>query len=134
MKKKSTQKWAILTVALLVITSMVTVNLTKHKSMSRAEYEQYLSSEKQKVTIYSKEQLADIPKPTHPDQAALQNYFMTFDPEEQRVPLERLREAYQNTRDLQHSSLKSGVSPFEWEFTPSNMGGRTRAFIWDPNE
>jgi hypothetical protein len=70
-----------------------------------------------------------------PDMAALQNYYMTMDPELKRVPTERLYDAYQQTKELllQKKNNKSSTD-LEWTETGSNMGGRTRALMWEPGD
>jgi photosystem II stability/assembly factor-like uncharacterized protein len=91
----------------------------------RDSWEQYLSDEYQK-----------IPAPAgKPDMAALQNYYMTIDPELKRVPSERLYSAYLKTREfLIQKGNKISPTDLEWIETGSNMGGRTRAIMWDPND
>lgn len=68
--------------------------------------------------------------------AALQNYYMTVDPELLRVPLERLFPARMEAeRRLGEQSRKStGLPPMIWEEMDSDMGGRSRAVMWDPND
>ncbi|NOX46671.1 MAG: T9SS type A sorting domain-containing protein [Chlorobi bacterium] len=73
-------------------------------------------------------------KPDHPEFAALQNYFMTFDPAENRVPVERLAVANKYTIQLQQQNNLKSTNLIEWEQTGSNMGGRTRGIMWDPND
>ncbi|MCF8378288.1 MAG: T9SS type A sorting domain-containing protein [Bacteroidales bacterium] len=69
-----------------------------------------------------------------PDLAALQNYFMTIDPELKRVPTERLYNAYIKTKELRSAvDYKTTMGP-GWTETGSDMGGRTRAIVWDPND
>ncbi len=108
-------------------------NLTKQNN--RSEYEKFLQNEYKNIPSISDEVLKDVPKPTHPDKAALQNYFMTIDPNERRVPVERLKIAYNKTLAIQKSShLKTVSSDIQWEEIPSNMAGRTRAMMYDPND
>lgn len=68
--------------------------------------------------------------------AALQNYYKTIDPQEMRVPMERLRPAFDLTLKkkslLKHKSF-TGLST-NWIELKSNAGGRTRAVMWDPND
>lgn len=91
----------------------------------RESWEQYLADEYQKI-------------PTNadgPEMAALQNYYMTIDPQLQRVPSEKLYNAYLKTKDLQlQKENKNASSDLEWIKTGSNMGGRTRAIMRDPND
>jgi len=78
--------------------------------------------------------LKDVPKPGQPQMAAIQNYFMTLDPKEGRVPLERLEAAYNRTMELQqNATLKTDANTLEWDIVSSTMGGRTRCIVYDPS-
>ncbi len=99
----------------------------------REQYEKFLLKQMQEVEQETAK-MADLPKPGQPEMAAIQDYFMTLDPAEGRVPLDRLKTAWKQTRELQHSSyLQSSTIPLEWNIVPSNMGGRTRCITIDPN-
>ncbi|MBN3034613.1 MAG: T9SS type A sorting domain-containing protein [Bacteroidales bacterium] len=69
-----------------------------------------------------------------PDMASLREYLMTMDPKEQRVPAERLALARQQTAEMIESGRSSGRMLPEWEEWQADMGGRTRAMMWDPND
>lgn len=59
----------------------------------------------------------------------------TKDPELGYVPRERLRVAYDEMLSLQGKKGKAALSNLHWkECGPSNVGGRTRAILWDPND
>ena len=66
-----------------------------------------------------------------PGMAAFHDFLMTFDPATGTVPRERLVRANETTRAL--ASLKTG-NPIIWQGYPSDMGGRTRALMYDPND
>jgi hypothetical protein len=69
-----------------------------------------------------------------PDMASLQNYYMTYDPALNAVPAGRLYDSYRYTLELKEElKYKSSANNFEWNETGSDMGGRTRAFMKDPN-
>jgi len=69
-----------------------------------------------------------------PGMAAYQDFFTTMDPALSRVPMERLYKTYEELKEAAgNGSLKSGRE-LDWSFVPSNMGGRTRCLMWDPNE
>lgn len=72
------------------------------------------------------EQAAD-----EPGIAAYHDFLMTFDPSTGTVPRERLVAALKTTRSL--ASLKQSNQIF-WQGYPSDMGGRTRAIMYDPND
>jgi len=68
--------------------------------------------------------------------AAFQNYIQTLDPATQRVPQERLYDAWTQTKSMHNagSALKTSDDPVIWHEYPSNTGGRARAIMWDPND
>jgi hypothetical protein len=69
-----------------------------------------------------------------PDMAALQDYYMTLDPALGRVPQDRRLKAWTETSRRAQLQAKSTNSLINWSIIPSNMGGRTRALLWDPND
>ncbi|KAF0131753.1 MAG: PDK repeat-containing protein [Bacteroidetes bacterium] len=76
--------------------------------------------------------IKEIPKADRPDVAAIQNYFQTLDPQLGYVPLKRQYAAYQETKKIAASGLKN--SGIQWNGTRAEMGGRTRAIMFDPND
>ncbi|MDZ7742574.1 MAG: hypothetical protein U5Q03_12685 [Bacteroidota bacterium] len=128
---------AIIHYSLLPVISIVLLGLYQFsidKADPREAYEQFLLAEYKNVPQLSEEELKEMDKPTRPDLAAIQDYFMTLDPALGRVPNERLKDAFLQTRSLQqHASLKS-TNSISWEGTGANMGGRTRAMMFDPND
>jgi photosystem II stability/assembly factor-like uncharacterized protein len=66
-----------------------------------------------------------------PGAAAFQEYLMTLDPETGSVPRHRLLDAYRETKRME--SLKS-TNDITWQGTGAEMGGRTRALMFDPND
>ncbi len=90
----------------------------------REKYEAYLAKEYQKLAKQVE------PAVDQPGLAALQDYYATMDPVSKRIPKERLLQAWQTLR----SETKSTSDEIEWNIVPSNMGGRTRAIMWDPND
>jgi two-component system OmpR family response regulator len=66
--------------------------------------------------------------------ASIQDYFMTLDPETGATHPERLLAAYKETKALTQQTKFKSASSLEWEGTDANMGGRTRAIMWDPND
>jgi hypothetical protein len=67
----------------------------------------------------------------HPGMAAYQDYLMTLDPTLGYVPRERLFQAYQQTRQMM---AMKGTSSVQWSGTETEMGGRTRMIMFDPND
>ena len=98
----------------------------------RDKYESFLLSKYQTIPNHTKEELENIPKPEHPHLATFQNFFMSLDPALGYVPSERLHRAFNETRNIQREMSDS--RSIDWESIPSNMGGRTRAIMFDPND
>lgn len=69
-------------------------------------------------------------KMDNPDQAAFRNFLQTVDPEERRVPIERL---YKAQNEISKNQFRS-ESKLVWWQIPTVMGGRTRTLTWDPND
>nr|NQU91338.1 hypothetical protein [Bacteroidota bacterium] len=115
----------ILTLILLFLSTSIILILycILPKNEPRNAWDQYLLGEYKKMPVGA----------DNPDMAALQNYYMTIDPELKSVPNERLYEAYKYTRKLQSGNPIKPTS-LEWTETGSNMGGRTRAIMLDPKD
>ena len=96
----------------------------------RAKYEKFLQDEYKNIPNYSKKDLKNIPKPEHPDLASYQDYFRIVDPLLKYVPFERLKTALKYKLTFENSSRYN----VDWKNTGSNMGGRTRALKFDPND
>jgi len=99
---------------------------------SRLDYEDFLLSQYKMIPSHTKEELKNIPKPEHPHMATFQNFFMSVDPKLGYVPSERLHDALLETRLIQQEQEPS--RRVTWNNVPSNMGGRTRAIMFDPND
>jgi len=103
------------------------------KQDKREKYAQFLHEKAANMELPSDKDLAEMPEPTHPDKAKLQDYFMTHDPATGVVPKERLLQVYQDVKS--NNSYKStNDAELEWQGTSAEMGGRTRAIMWDPND
>ena len=99
---------------------------------SRLDYEDFLLSQYKMIPSHTEEELKNIPKPEHPHMATFQNFFMSVDPKLGYVPSERLHDALLETRLIQQEQEPS--RRVTWNNVPSNMGGRTRAIMFDPND
>lgn len=133
MKKKHLPGLLILgTLTLLVTLSLIFTTLLEQGD-PRGNYEKWIMAQA-KAAQSGLEDMEDVPRPGQPEMAAVQDYFMTLDPAEGRVPLERLQAAYRDIRDTRYHRLKSGTQPLDWNIISSNMGGRTRCIAYDPND
>ncbi|WP_420318870.1 T9SS type A sorting domain-containing protein [Ekhidna sp.] len=76
-----------------------------------------------------------IPKKDRPDLAMQQNFLMTVDPETRTVPVERLVKAFKEKKTYLSGRSSASIPGITWtERGPNNVGGRTRALMWDPND
>ena len=100
----------------------------------RAAYEDYLRTAYDQMPTEEPQVMNDdhTVKPDRPDLAAFNDYIKTLDPATGTVPRERLMQANLLTRQLMN--LKSGVDEPVWEHHPTDMGGRARVLIFDPND
>ena len=115
----------------LVVLSFIIFLLISGPNKERNHYERFLLSQYTLIPSYTESQLEKIPKPEHPHMSTFQNFFMTLDPSLGYVPSARLHDAFLETRHAQSSSSSRGIM---WNNVPSNMGGRTRAIMYDPND
>ena len=105
--------------------------IINNQDQSRIRYEKFLLSQYKNIPSHSEAELKEIPKPEHPHMATFQNHFMSLDPALGYVPSDRLHEAFIRTREMQNELSDREI---EWQNVPSNMGGRTRAIMFDPND
>ena len=84
------------------------------------------------IPDYTEDELESIPKPEHPHAGKFQDRYMTLDPNLGYVPRERLNDAFLQTKSLQN--LNRDSREIIWNNVQSNMGGRTRTAMYDPND
>ncbi len=113
---------------IIVTTFILCLTLILIKDNSRDEFEEILLNKYKGIPFYTEEELANIPKPDQPHLGAYQNNFMIFDPELGYVPSERLIDAFGIKERLPQNRST------QWNSIDSNMGGRTRTFMFDPND
>jgi photosystem II stability/assembly factor-like uncharacterized protein len=111
-----------------LITSFILLRKNQHE---REKYETFLLENSRNATISkSGEESKSLDEP---QMASFQDFLQTVDPKEKRVPVERLHRAYRDFMASQaNGSLKDG-NPLQWDIVQSNMGGRTRVVMYDPN-
>ena len=114
------------------IISIVTLTIINNNKNLRFQYELFLLEEYKVIPNYSEKELDNIPKPEHPHMAIFQNNFMTLDPKLGYVPSSRLNKAFIKTREIQSSNREE--RQISWSNISSNMGGRTRTLMFDPND
>ncbi|MCF8368874.1 MAG: T9SS type A sorting domain-containing protein [Bacteroidales bacterium] len=128
-------KWILILLILSFAVFLFNLNLfTKVDQMiTRLDFEEFLNTKVKEylstVKVQDAEALSD-----NPEMAALQDYLSTVDPKLKRVPKERLQEAYKVSKHLAALKGNSDFDLIEWQSTESNIAGRTRALMWDPND
>ena len=127
-----TRSWFLLLIAALFTGSILFIQTNKLDK--REKHEQFLAEKMAALPRYSEEELEKMPKPTQPDMASIQDYFMTLDPETGATHPERLFTAFEETKALKQKAMFKSTNSLEWEGTSAEMGGRTRAIMWDPND
>jgi PKD repeat protein len=86
------------------------------------------------VLNLDKVDVKSIPKYDRPDLAYIHDYMRHMDPTLGYVPNEKRNQAIEIVHDITPNQNRA-ISNFEWvERGPNNIGGRTRAIMWDPND
>lgn len=121
---------------LLTTTILLTNNKADKDKQAFAEYIQ--NHEYNNRASFSNEELKKIPKKDRPDLANEREFLLTMDPDLKRPAPERLTPII-NYVNVKRAELKTkslpGSSGYEWEERgPNNVGGRTRALMFDPND
>jgi hypothetical protein len=119
-----------LTVAILLIIAGLFFTNNEDK---RQQYALSIQEELKAFQNQLSKEVTDEKALGQPDMAALQDYYQTMDPLERRVPQERLVMARKQMKEMQVQSSFKSTQAIEWQNIPSNMGGRTRSLMWDPN-
>jgi photosystem II stability/assembly factor-like uncharacterized protein len=119
-------------IAAITLFSLITSFILLRKNQNeREKYETFLLENGRKVD--KSKSTGESKSLDEPQIASFQDFLQTMDPEEKRVPVERLHQAYNDLRASQdNANLKDG-NPLQWDIVPSNMGGRTRTIMYDPN-
>ncbi|PLX00627.1 MAG: hypothetical protein C0591_00955, partial [Marinilabiliales bacterium] len=119
----------------LVFLSISAIVLFNQKNTDpRADYEKFLL-EKAAFHANAEGSKTAMESPDKPEMAAFQEFVKTVDPQLGYVPKERLWKSYQTTLEIEEKAqtLRDGPN-IEWQGTEANMGGRTRALMFDPND
>lgn len=103
------------------------------QTCKRINYEKFLKEKLLPFEKYSAGKVK-IHEPDQPDVASMQDFFMTVDPELGYIPKERLSKAYRELRNNRAFKSGNSNSSLQWSEVPSDIGGRTRAIMWDPND
>lgn len=120
---------------MVIAASVCIVLITRNaKPDARKDYEKFLVSEYKGLPAIEPavEKGSGKEEMDRPDEAAFAEYVKTLDPAIKAVPSERIIAANKATDAL--GSLKSGMDQLTWNTQPTNMGGRTRTLMFDPND
>jgi len=121
-----------LTLLILLVFSSIREN-SKVSKAERLNYENFLKEHpfNNRPHMSKRDWKKKYAKKDRPDLAAEQNFLMTLDPATGQVPRERLIQAFEQAE----ISKASRTVTVEWvEHGPDNVGGRTRAVMFDPND
>ncbi|MEP0984984.1 T9SS type A sorting domain-containing protein [Ekhidna sp.] len=126
--KKILSNLSVLALALLPLTYLF------QKESPREDWKAYLKSHPySQNSNLSVSDLEKLPKRDRPDLAMQQNFLMTVDPKTGEVPVDRLVKAFEKQKSFR--AQYDVISNVTWvEKGPNNIGGRTRALMWDPND
>ena len=118
----------------MIVASCMVVSTILYKdtvSFKRARFE---FSTRNNVGLFYKTKLngKEGPATDHPDMAALQEHLSTMDPATGKVPRQKLLTAWLETKSIQ--SEKAASALLQWTGYSADMGGRTRAMMFDPND
>jgi hypothetical protein len=97
----------------------------------RNQYEVLLAALNKKAPVREKENGRKESAVDEPEMADYHDFLMTFDPATGTIPRERLVTAMKQTQNLAFLKQSSAI---QWQGYPSDMGGRTRAIMYDPND
>ena len=102
----------------------------------RGRYEQFILKKASAFSEATEKQQDELKPPDEPDMAAFQEYIKTLDPALGYVPKNRLLDAYKYTTKIEQAqkAMRDYEPPLDWTGTGANMGGRTRAIMFDPND
>lgn len=104
----------------------------------REQYTQYINNHPFSKDKIDPRLMDEMDKKDRPDLAMRQNFLMTMDPKTKTVPTDRLVNAFQRLKSYQQGKSNqkfSAIPNIVWqERGPNNVGGRTRAIMWDPND
>lgn len=138
------RNYALLFVCTLILLALV-VGLNRYTSPAEEQepdpgvpaieaYEAFLAQHPYTLRApMSRAELKAIPKADRPDLAMEQDFLRTMDPKTGTVPRERLWVANALAADLKQIARRNQPTSVWTERGPNNVGGRTRALMFDPN-
>ena len=122
---------------LIVALSFVSQTEINTKRIERFEFEKFIKTHEYSVRKHIPEkELKKIPKAERPDLAYEQDFLATLDPALGYPPVKKLLPIYSQVKAFNNNiTLAPGGTTSPWvERGPNNVGGRTRAIMYDPND
>ena len=130
MKKSKSLKILSLLIVLIIVGCFIKIKMPEFK---RYQYEKFLLSDLNSINYKYDDEKGTKLLMDKPEMAGIQDYYMTIDPELKRVPHERRVKAIKETK--KRAKIKSDLTDrYIWNEVPSNMGGRVRSIMFDPND
>ena len=127
-----TKKIYLFAIGLTIIGAGLTGYQAWHHNSQRSSYEHFIRKTCDHFQVTRPAVTENISRMDQPDMAALDEFLKTVDPATKNVPTERLINAYRQTETLEN--LKTGGDALTWTAHPTDMGGRTRTLMFDPND
>lgn len=118
-------------VILIILTLHLNVVNRVEQAVSRIDFEAFINEQLARYVARSQVADGNDIKADDPDKAAMRDYLLTMDPETKRIPKERLKTALAKTKELKAANAYKSSNNLQWEGTLSDLGGRTRAVMWD---
>ena len=100
----------------------------------RQQFESFLENHPYNNIELSDEEIEKLPKKDRPDLAFMQDFLRTLDPALGRPAPERLYPIIKSLNDAQNNASNKTTTITWEERGPTNVGGRTRGIMFDPND
>ncbi|WP_375562299.1 T9SS type A sorting domain-containing protein [Bernardetia sp. OM2101] len=154
------RKYSLLSISLVGVALLLLIGIASHFIWNNVSINEQLLSDnqgfevtklegKEKYAYYkalytkykgwTKKDLKKIPKKDRPDLAALQDYLRTADPNTGDIPFDASIKANELTdvkvQEIRNNPNQRAITGVNWlERGPDDVGGRTRALMYDPND
>ncbi|MEL6535043.1 MAG: T9SS type A sorting domain-containing protein [Bacteroidota bacterium] len=127
-------RWGIALSATLLLASLATGVFLVNQQPTPTASELAQLEMLEKYGDLTLDEVNEMPKQDRPDLAQLQNIEMTKDPSLGYVPEGSAMRAYRQVRKQMDDFQAQAIPGVSWtERGPNDIGGRTRAIMWDPN-
>jgi len=125
----------IYTIAFIGLLSFIGVQQQNSDSQKREDFQAFLENHPYSNRTQSDAEIEAMPKYDRPDLAFEQNFLATLDPAVGRPTPEVLYPVIAELNNAKNTYKTQKTSSTTWvERGPTNVGGRTRAIMFDPND